>query len=130
MLPLRCAIYIRVSSRHQIKGVSLEDQAQACRAHAARAGWTVVEPLYIEPGQSAFTERLDTRVAFQKLLLDAQQRRFDVVLVYKLNRFARNVPAQYAAAAELERYGVKIASVTGRSNGRLPRAAQPLACWQ
>jgi site-specific DNA recombinase len=114
MLPnrLRCAIYIRVSGRQQVKGVSLEDQEHACRAFAARNGWTVVEPLYVEPGRSAFTERLDTRVAFQQLLADAQQRRFDVVLVYKLNRFARNVPAQYAAAAELERYGVQIASVT------------------
>jgi DNA invertase Pin-like site-specific DNA recombinase len=69
MLPIRCAIYIRVSSRHQIKGVSLEDQEHACRAHAARAGWTVVEPLYIEPGQSAFSERLDTRVAFRSYSL-------------------------------------------------------------
>jgi len=109
---LRCAIYIRVSGRQQVKGVSLEDQEHACRAYAARAGWEVVEPLYIEPGRSAFTERLDTRIAFQKLLLDAQHHRFDVALVYKLNRFARNVPAQYAAAAELERCGVQIASAT------------------
>lgn len=71
-----------------------------------------MEPLYIEPGRSAFDEGFDTRIAFQQLLADAQHRRFDVVLVYKLNRFARNVPAQYAAAAELERYGVQIASVT------------------
>lgn len=88
-----------MSGRHQIKGVSLEDQEHAYRAYVACAGWDLIEPLYIEPGRSAFAERLDTRIVFQKLLLDAQQRRFDVVLVYKLNRFARNVPAQYAAAA-------------------------------
>src|SRR6266508_6142908 len=108
---IRCVLYLRVSSPKQVKGVSLEDQEQHGRAHAARMGWTLTRS-YIEPGRSAFTEDLTKRVALQELLADARQRRFDVVLVFKLNRFARNVPAQYAVAAELERYGVAIVSAT------------------
>jgi site-specific DNA recombinase len=109
---MRCAMYIRVSSRQQVKGISLDDQVRACRAHAERMGWSVVEPLYIEPGRSAYTERLDKRVAFQQMLSDAKRKLFDVVLVYKLDRFARKTLVQYQAAAELERYKVQIASAT------------------
>jgi site-specific DNA recombinase len=108
---IRCVLYLRVSSRKQLDGVSLEDQEHLGRSYAERIGWQVTH-VYVEPGRSAFTEDLAKRVAFQELLADARRHKFDVVLVYKLNRFARNVPAQYAAAAELERYGVQIASVT------------------
>src|SRR5258706_1425463 len=109
---MRCAIYIRVSGRQQLKGVSLEDQLRACREHARRQSWTVVEPCYVEPGRSAFTENLSKRVAFQQLLADARRKLFDMVLVYKLDRFARKVLVQYQAAAELERCRVRIASAT------------------
>ena len=40
-------------------------------------------------------------MAFQQLLADARRKLFDVVLVYKLDRFARKVLIQYQAAAEL-----------------------------
>lgn len=68
--------------------------------------------LYVEPGRSAYTERLEKRVAFQQMLEDARKKHFDAVLVYKLDRFARKTLVQYQAAAELERYRVQIASVT------------------
>jgi site-specific DNA recombinase len=108
---LRCVLYIRVSSRKQLDGISLEDQERQGRAYAERAGWSVTF-VYVEPGRSAFTEDLTKRVAFNQMLADARAGLFDVVLVYKLNRFARNVPTQYQAAADLERYGVQIASAT------------------
>jgi site-specific DNA recombinase len=108
---IRCVLYLRVSSRKQLDGVSLEDQEHLGRAKAVRQGWRVTR-VYVESGRSAFTEKLDKRVAFQEMLADARRGQFDVVLVYKLNRFARNVPIQYQAAAELESCGVDIASVT------------------
>lgn len=45
-------------------------------------------------------------------MADARRKLFDVVLVYKLDRFARKVLIQYQAAAELERCPVQIASAT------------------
>ena len=108
---MRCAVYIRVSGRQQVKGVSLDDQLRACRDYAGRQGWQILE-VYIEPGRSAYSEKLEKRIAFQQMLLDAKQKRFDVVLVYKLDRFARKTLVQYQAAAELERHHVQIASAT------------------
>jgi site-specific DNA recombinase len=108
---MRVALYLRVSSPRQKDGVSLDDQETICRAYADRQGWRTVA-VYSEPGRSAFTERMEKRIAFQQMLNDARARHFDVVLVYKMNRFARKVLIQYQAAAELERCKVKIASAT------------------
>lgn len=108
---MRVALYLRVSSPRQKDGVSLDDQETICRAYAERMGWHVVA-VYTEAGRSAFTERMEKRIAFQQMLSDAKARQFDFALVYKLNRFARKVLIQYQAAAELERCKVQIASAT------------------
>ena len=108
---MRVALYLRVSSPRQADGVSLADQEAVCRAYAERLGWRVVE-VYTEAGRSAFTERMEKRVAFQQLLADARARKFDYALVYKLNRFARKALIQFQAGAELERYKVEIKSAT------------------
>lgn len=108
---IRCAIYRRVSSPKQKDGVSLIDQESICRAFAKHMGWDVVAD-YVEAGKSAFSEKLTKRAAFQQMLRDAQARKFDMVLVYKMNRFARKVLIQYQAAADLERCKVEIASAT------------------
>jgi site-specific DNA recombinase len=108
---IRCVLYLRVSSPKQVDGTSLESQEHDGRAYAARMGWAV-KRVYIEAGRSAYTENLKKRLAFQEMLADARAGHFDVVLIYKLNRFARNVPVQYQAAADLEQCGVQIASVT------------------
>src|SRR6266496_4649199 len=65
---IRCVLYLRVSSPKQVKGVSLEDQEQHGRAHAARMGWTLTRS-YIEPGRSAFTEDLTKRLRFRSCWL-------------------------------------------------------------
>ena len=108
---MRVALYLRVSSPRQKDGVSLDDQETICRAHAQQQGWQVVA-VYIEGGRSAFTERMEKRIAFQQMLTDARARAFDIALVYKMNRFARKVLIQYQAAAELERHKVEVKSAT------------------
>lgn len=108
---MRVALYLRVSSPRQKDGVSLDDQETLCRAHAERQGWQVVA-VYTEAGRSAFTERMEKRIAFQQMLTDARARQFDIALVYKMNRFARKVLIQYQAAAELERHKVEVKSAT------------------
>src|SRR5690349_7474878 len=107
----RVALYIRVSDRRQVKGVSLEEQERACRTYAERMGWIVVA-VYVEPGRSAYSEKLERRLAFQQLLAAARRKEYDTCLVYKLDRFVRKTLIQYQAAAELERCGVQIASAT------------------
>lgn len=108
---MRVALYLRVSSPRQRENISLTDQLDICTRHAVAQGW-VVTAVYEEAGRSAFTERVDRRPALQRLLADARGRKFDVALVYKLNRFARKVLVQYQLAADLERCGVQVTSAT------------------
>lgn len=77
---LRAAIYARVSTKLQ----DYEMQLTELRGYAARAGWEIVE--YVEKASS-----VKKRPMFDKMLADARLRKFDAVLVWKLDRFARSI---------------------------------------
>ncbi len=109
---LRIAIYVRASRVFTHRpGISIQQQEQDCVSFAERSGWIVVD-IYRDVSKSAYKDDLSKRPAFQQMLHDAKARKFDAVLVYKLDRFARRVLVQYQAAAELERYKVEIVSAT------------------
>src|SRR6516165_1296954 len=80
---LQAAIYARVSTTDQ----TCEMQVRELREYAARRGWTVVN-VYIDTGWSGTKA---SRPELDRLMRDAALRRFDVVLVYKLDRFGRSV---------------------------------------
>ena len=82
----RVAIYARYSSSKQ-REQSIEGQIRVCRAFCMTKDWDVVK-VYIDRARSG---RNDNRPEFQKMLQDAQQEIFDIVLVYQLDRFARNL---------------------------------------
>ena len=82
----RVAIYTRVSKGEQDNGHSLDAQRNACIAFAQKRGWQVKE-IYEDPGFSAKDVQ---RPAFKKMMMDAGEDLFDIVLVYKLDRFSRN----------------------------------------
>ena len=80
---VRCAIYTRVSTEEQAKeGYSLAAQDERLRSHAKSQGWAVYK-LYVDDGYSAASRN---RPALKKLLFDASLKRFDAVLVYKIDR--------------------------------------------
>lgn len=82
---LRAALYRRVSTEHQADyGVSLEAQAEALRRYAASQGWIVVAD-YCD----VISGTRPDRPGLQALLKDAQQRRFDVVLLVEQERLTR-----------------------------------------
>ena len=83
---LRAAIYARYSSDHQ-REASIEDQLEVCRRYVERQGWTVVE-VYADQALSGASR---FRPAFQQMQADADQRRFDVVVVEALDRLSMNV---------------------------------------
>jgi site-specific DNA recombinase len=106
---MRAVIYIRVSDKSQVDGYSLEDQERACREYAQARGWNILQ-VYADEGRSAY---LDVRrPQFEALLEAARQRQFDVVIIYKFDRFARKTLLQFQRAAELERLGIEICSAT------------------
>ena len=73
---LRAAIYARYSSDNQ-REASIEDQVEVCRRYAVVQGWEIVE-VYPDRALSG-TSRF--RPAFQQMQVDAEARRFDVIIV-------------------------------------------------
>jgi len=101
------SIYARVSSQEQAtEGVSLEAQVVALRAYAKSQGWEVVDE-YIDGGYSGGT---DDRPALKRLLIDASQRRFNIIAVCKLDRFFRNLRLLLNHLHRLEQLGIKFVS--------------------
>ncbi|PEW95888.1 hypothetical protein CN446_15040 [Bacillus cereus] len=83
---MRCAIYRRVSTDEQVeKGYSLENQKIRLESFATSQGWEVVGD-YVDDGYSG---KDTNRPAFKKMFKDVEK--FDVILVYKLDRFTRSV---------------------------------------
>ena len=78
-------IYARYSSDNQ-REESIEGQVRECMAFAEKNGITILGH-YID---RAFSAKTDNRPDFQKMIRDSGKRLFDVVLVWKLDRFARN----------------------------------------
>lgn len=112
---VRCALYRRVSeaTATNVTG-SMHDQLAACRAYAEHPDrqWDIVAD-YAEIGKSAYRERsLKKREQYQQMLLDAKAHRFDVVVVFKYDRFSRRMRTALQAQAELEQAGVKVRSAT------------------
>ena len=87
---IRCAFYARFSCDKQ-RDASIEDQLYACNIYAEKHGYKVVAQ-YCD---YAMTGRSDDRPQFLQMIEDAKQGAFDVIVVWKMNRFARNIEEQY-----------------------------------
>ena len=102
---MRAAIYARVSTRD--KGQDADLQLRELREYAQQRGWTVTSE-YLDEGISGSK---DSRPEFNRLMLDAKQRRIDYVLVWKLDRFGRSLKHLVNALAELEALSVSFVSL-------------------
>jgi site-specific DNA recombinase len=108
-LAKRAGIYVRVSSEEQVDGYSLAAQERAAEAYCAQHG---LEPVvYREEGRSARTADEAKRPVFAQLLKDAERRVIDVVLVHKLDRFARNRRVAFDAFERFGKAGVGFVSL-------------------
>lgn len=98
-------IYARYSSTNQ-REESIAGQIRECRQYADRNGFTIIH----EYTDSALTGTSDRRPAFQQMIRDSEKKTFEVVIVWKVDRFARN---RYDAAMYkhlLQENGVKVVS--------------------
>lgn len=98
-------IYARFSSHNQTEQ-SIEGQLAECNAYAQRNGYTIVGE-YIDRAISGTT---DARPNFLKMIDDAQKKQFQYVIVYQLDRFARNRYDSATYKARLKKYGVRVLS--------------------
>ena len=82
---MKAVIYARNSSDNQ-REESIEGQIRECKAYAKKQGITVLNS-YID---RAFSAKTDNRPEFQKMIMDSGKHLFDVIIVWKLDRFSRN----------------------------------------
>jgi site-specific DNA recombinase len=108
---MRAGLYERVSSEEQVAGYSLDAQERAGRLYCDAHAWPVAQ-VYRDEGKSARTDDLARRPAFRQLLLDAEAGLLDVVVVHKLDRFARNLRVTLETLERLERCGVGFVSIS------------------
>src|SRR5215213_4088506 len=106
----RVAVYVRVSTEEQVEGYSLSAQERAAEAFCLAKGWDVVAR-YRDEGKSARAEVLSKRPEFARMLDDAEAGAFDVIVVHKLDRFARNIRVTLDTLARLEHASVAFVSI-------------------
>lgn len=113
---MKCGLYLRVSTREQAqKKTSIEAQERALREYAKTNDIEVME--VFTDGSSG--TKID-RPEFQRMLSCARSGMFDVILVWKYDRFARNLIDQEITILELQKINVTVNSIT-ESDDRLLR---------
>ena len=100
-------IYARYSSDSQ-REESIEGQLRECYAFAQKQGIAIIDE-YIDRALSAKT---DKRPKFQQLIKDSAKQKFNTVLVWKLDRFARNRFDSANYKYQLRKNGVSVISAT------------------
>ncbi|MDL2287887.1 recombinase family protein [Oscillospiraceae bacterium OttesenSCG-928-F05] len=104
---MNAVIYARYSSDNQ-REESIEGQLRECKEYADKTGLVVIGT-YIDRAYSAKT---DNRPEFQRMIKDSAKRQFEIVLVWKLDRFARSREDSAMNKHKLRRNGVKVVSAT------------------
>jgi len=100
----RVALYARVST---LNNQDPEMQLAELREYADRRGWQIYEE-YTDQGVSGTKE---SRPALNRLMSDAYRRRFDAILVWKIDRFGRSLKHLVNSLAELASLGVAFISL-------------------
>ena len=104
---MKGVICARYSSDNQCEK-SIEEQLRECKAFAEKNDIQIVET-YIDRALSARTDR---RPDFQRMIKDSAGRKFEVVIVWKLDRFARDKYDSAHYKRILKNNGVKVVSAT------------------
>ena len=106
---VNAVIYARYSSHSQTEQ-SIEGQLHDAYEFAQREGYLIVGE-YIDRAQSGTK---DNRRDFQRMIADAAKKQFQAVIVWKLDRFARNRYDSAIYKAKLKKYGIRVVSVMER----------------
>lgn len=107
---MNAVIYCRVSSKEQVEGTSLESQELACRDYAAQNNLNVAQ-VFVERGESAkFADR--TQLLALLAFCGKRGNNIHALLVWKVDRLARNVGDHFNIKASLMKLGVRVISVT------------------
>ena len=103
---MRAVIYARVSTANNGQDPRL--QTRELQEFIPRRGWTLTEE-YVDVGISGAKEK---RPQLDRLMADAHKRKFDVVVVWKFDRFARSVSHLLRALETFQALGIEFVSLT------------------
>lgn len=109
---VRVAVYARFSCDKQ-RDESIEDQLFEAERYCERKNYRIVRA-YTD---YAISGRSDERPQFKQMIADAETNAFDVVLVWKMDRFARNMQDQFFHEKVLNDCGVRLESVKENISG-------------
>ena len=123
---MRAALYARVSSEEQVEGYSIDAQQRAFATLVKDKQWTVYQE-YIDEGKSARSDNITKRPAFKEMIEDALEHRYDVLIVHKLDRFARNLRLTLEYFDKLARAGVTLISISEQMDFSTPSGKVHLA---
>lgn len=104
---MKGVIYARYSSDSQ-REESIEGQLRECKPFAEKNGITIIGT-YVD---RAMTARTDKRPDFQRMIKDSAKHQFDVIIVWKLDRFSRDRYDSAHYKSMLAKNGVKVISAT------------------
>ncbi|WP_026676740.1 recombinase family protein [Fictibacillus gelatini] len=107
---MKVVAYIRVSTHEQAEeGYSIQAQKRRLEAYAVSQGWDLVH-FYVDEGISA--KDITGRPELKRMLKGVQEKAFDCVLVYKLDRLTRSVLDLHELINLFEKHDVKFKSAT------------------
>lgn len=106
---MRAAIYARYSSDKQTEQ-SIEGQLRICNQYCEANGIEVVDT-YIDRALSA-SKNTDKRVDFLRMIKESDKKLWDIVVVYKLDRFARDRYDSAIYKTKLKKNGIRVVSAT------------------
>jgi len=110
---MRAAIYARVSTSNQ--GQDPHVQTRELGEFCTHRGWTLAE--YVDIGISGTKEK---RPALDRLMADAHKRKFDVVVVWRFDRFARSVSHLLRALETFNSLGIAFVSLSEQIDTSTP----------
>lgn len=106
--PTRVAIYARVSTEEQAEhGFSIDAQLDTLQTYC-KMHQKIVYKEYVDRGISG--KSMEGRYELQRLLLDAKNKEFDEVIVWKINRISRRTIDLLKIVDDLNRYGITFRS--------------------
>ena len=111
---VRAAIYARVSTANNGQDPSM--QTRELREYCERRGWKITGQ-YVDEGISGAT---DSRPELNRLMADAHRRRFDAVVVWRFDRFARSVSHLLRALETFRSLGVEFVSFSEQMDTSTP----------
>ena len=110
---MKAAIYARVST---LNGQSPEMQLRELREYIERRDWTMAGE-YVDTGISGAKEK---RPELDRMMADAHRRRFDAVVVWKFDRFARSVSHLLRALETFKALGIEFVSLSEQMDTSTP----------